>query len=331
MKEVSDALIKTVENIPAPLYEIGSVAFAAGRRINTNSLEMSWYPNVHTRFHEISILIPKEKIVGCVGCWRFDVKPRIFVDHEWLESLYMREYSVFALVDVIGVRDALRENLLRKEKLIILRDGIDAIAYKYREISFISFADSLILKSNWSIGYFDKGVDCTYKPEIFLKIIEELKAVYRDVLGLGVYAVLTQGSNEYYDESLLHISPSKNHICLNSLGLPFAELLAIENAVKAAIKGGIHPPEEVYMDEQYYHSLRFRYDFEKNLKPSNEYKALMKAEAPHYFYSSLDVLLNNIESETENGSDSLFVNFMRDLLSLKKDWRNKLRRMLRLV
>ena len=130
---------------------------------------------------------------------------------------------------------------------------------------------------------------------MFLRIIEKIQGIYRDVLGLEIYAVLTQGSNEYYDESLLHISPTRNHICLNSLGLPFAELLAIEGAAKTALRNKAHPPAEIYMDEQYYHSLKFKYEFDKNNKPKNVYRAIMKTEDPYYFYSSLGVLLSNLE------------------------------------
>lgn len=114
------------------------------------------------------------------------------------------------------------------------------------------------------------------------------------MLGLEIYAILTQGSNEYYEEPLLHISNSKNHICLNSLGVPFAELLAIERSVKAALEEKIHPPAQVYMDEQYYLSLNFKYEFDKYSKPKNVYKAIMKTKPPYYFYSSCDELLNNL-------------------------------------
>lgn len=295
MEEFSAALIKMLRGHEGNPYEVGYVSYVAGRKINTNSIELSWYPNVHTRFHEVSISIPKDKIKACVGCWRYDIKPYIFVDHEWLEHLYTREYSVFALIDAIGVKNAIRDNLLTKDKLIKLRDLIDALAEQYKDISFISFADSLILKSNWSVGYFKKRIDCTYEPEVFLRIVEKIQGIYRDVLGLEIYAVLTQGSNEYYDESLLHISPTRNHICLNSLGLPFAELLAIEGAAKTALRNKAHPPAEIYMDEQYYHSLKFKYEFDKNNKPKNVYRAIMKAEDPCYFYSSLGVLLSNLE------------------------------------
>ena len=295
MKEFSAALIRMLEGKEVNPYEVGYVGYVAGRKINANSIDMSWYPNVHTRFHEVSITIPKEKIKACVGCWRYDIKPYIFVDHDWLEHLYTREYSVFALIDAIGVKNAIQNNMLTKEKLVVLRNRIDTLAEQYKYISFISFADSLIMKSNWSVGYFKKGIECTYEPEIFLRIIREIQKIYREVLGLEIYAVLTQGSNEYYDESLLHISHTNNHICLNSLGLPFAELLAIEGAVKAAIRDKIHPPAEVYMDEQYYNSLNLKFGFDKNSKPKNIYKAIMKTEDPYYFYSSCDELLSNLE------------------------------------
>ncbi|MES1982891.1 MAG: hypothetical protein V4443_10495 [Pseudomonadota bacterium] len=294
MEEFDKALKKMLRREECNPYEVGYVSPVAIRKINDNSMELSWYPNTHTRFHEVSIALPRDKVKICVGCWQYDIEPYIFVDHEWLEQLHLREYSVFALIDAIGVKAAIRDNLLSKEKLIKLRDKIDKLAEKYEDISFISFADSLILKSNWDVGYFHKGIQCSYRPEKFFTVVKELESIYGDVLGLKVYAVLTQGSNEYYGESLLHISSSKNHICLNSLGVPFAELLAIESAAKEAIKSGVHPPMQLYMDEQFYHSLQFKLEFEKNTKPKHTYSAIMKSYQPSYFYSSCDVLIENL-------------------------------------
>lgn len=295
MEEFSDALFKMLELDEGNPYEVGYGSFVAVRQINENSIDMSWYPNVSTRFHEVSINIPKDKIKVCVGCRRYDIKPFIFVGHEWLEQLYTREYSVFALIDAIDVRNAIRDNLLTKEKLLELRDKLDVLAAQHKDISFISFADCLILKSNWSVGYFKKRIECSYEPEVFLRIVKEIQEIYREALGLEIYAVLTQGSNEYYEEPLLHISGSKNHICLNSLGIPFAELMAIERSAKEALRNKIHPPAEVYMEEQYYHSLNFKYEFGKNKKPKNSYKAIMKTKDSFYFYSSCSELLSNLK------------------------------------
>lgn len=299
MREFDEALKKMLRREECNPYEVGYVSPVAIRMINDNSLELSWYPNTFTRFHEVSITLPRDKVKICVGCWQYDIKPYIFVDHEWLEQLHLREYSVFVLIDAIGVKTAIRDNLLSKEKLIALRDDIDKLAEKYRDISFISFADSLILKSNWDVGYFHKGIKCSYRPETFFTVVKELESIYENVLGLKVYAVLTQGSNEYYGESLLHISSSKNHICLNSLGVPFAELLAIESAAKEAIKSGVHPPMQLYLDEQFYNSLQFKFEFKKNTKPKNTYSAIMKSYQPSYYYSSCDVLIENLQDREE--------------------------------
>ncbi|WP_297812875.1 hypothetical protein [uncultured Methylophaga sp.] len=299
MEEFSNALVSMLEGKDNSPHEVGYVTFVAGRQINDNSLDLSWYPNTHTRFHEVSISLPKDRIITCIGCWQYDLNPYIFVKDDWLERLYTREYSVFALIDAIGVKEAIRNNLLTKELLVELRNRIDALAEQHSDISFISFADSLILKSNWSVGYFHKGIECSYEPESILKIICEIREIYRDVLGLDIYSVVTQGSNEYYEEPLLHISQSKNHICLNSLGVPFAELLAIESAAKSAIKNGTHGPSELYMDEQYYHSLNFEFEYGKNDKPKNTYRAIMKTEVPNYFYASCSDIMLNLRSDDE--------------------------------
>lgn len=297
MGEYEEALLRMLRGEECNPYEVGFVSPVAVRKINEHSLDLSWYANTHTRFHEVSITLPRDKVRVCVGSWRYDQKPYIFVDHEWLEQLHVREYSVFVLVDAIGVKEAIRNNRLSRDKLIKLRERIDDLAENHKDISFISFADSLILKSNWDVGYYRKGIKCSYRPETFLHVVKELGAIYQQVLGLEIYAVLAQGSNEYYGESLLHISKSNNHVCLNSLGVPFAELLAIERTAKEAIKAGMHPPMQLYLDEQFYHSLRFKYEFDKNARPNNTYSAIMKSQESRYYYSTCDVLIENLRDD----------------------------------
>ena len=107
---------------------------------------------------------------------------------------------------------------------------------QYTDISFISFADNILLKSNWSIGHFDSGIEYNYKPEIFIQLAKIINSIYYETLGLNTYAIVAQGNNEYYNDSLLHISPSKNHISLNSLGVPFAQIMEIDSTVRTAIR-----------------------------------------------------------------------------------------------
>lgn len=297
MQEFDEALVKMLNKEGGEPYKVGYMSYITIEAIHENSLEVLWYPTIH-RSHEVSINIPREEFKICVGCWRYDVHPQIFVKKEWLELLYLRQHSMFALVDAIGVKDAIKNNTITKEKLLNLRDKIDALAENYKNIAFISFADSLVLKSNWVAGYHSKKIKCSYEPEIFLIVIKELENIYKDVLGLNVYAILTQGSDEYYEDSLLHISNNKNHICLNSLGVPFAELLAIDNSVRIALKNKIHPPMQVYIDKQFYHSLQFKIKYNKNEQPKNSYQTIMKSyQSYYYYYASCDVLIENFEKE----------------------------------
>ena len=83
-------------------YEsVGYVGCVAPIKVHSKSIELSWYPNINTRFHEVTITLPKEAYIICVGCWRYDEKPHIFVKSDWMKSVYLRLYSVFALVDAI--------------------------------------------------------------------------------------------------------------------------------------------------------------------------------------------------------------------------------------
>jgi hypothetical protein len=278
---------------------IGYISYAAARRIGEHAIELSWYPNVHTRFHEMRVLLPRDQFVCCVGSWQWDEDPRIFVTGTWLSNLHLRSHSVFALIDAIGVKRVLESGKLTRDRLISLRDAIDELAARRTDISFISLADNLLLKSNWSVGQFDSEVKYTYEPESMIRVIDELRGVYRSVLALDLYAVLTQGVNAFYDDALLHVSGSGNHISLNSLGLPFAQLLAIEGAARAAIRSNEHLRAELYMDEDFFRSLNFKHGFKRDECLSACYRGPMMAEDASYYMSSCAEILSNIETPKE--------------------------------
>jgi len=279
-------------------YEyVGYVSFFAANKINASTIELSWYPNTYDRFHEVSVSLPRDQFITCVGCWQYDEKPRIFVKSGWLEQIHLRSYSIFAMVDAIGVKKALEEGPLTRQRLIELRGQIDCLAKEYPDISFISFADSLLLKSNWTVGHHKSDVSYSYKPEIFVRLAHELNDIYQSTLGLQAYAVIAQGSNEYYDDNLLHISESGNHISLNSLGIPFAQIMEIEAAARSSIKNGIHPPSDLYMDEKYFRSLRFKFEFQKSSQPKCTYQSKMIGTISQYYYSVFNTILENLKEE----------------------------------
>ena len=266
---------------------IGYISYSAARKINEHSLDESWYPNISSRFHEVAISLPRNQFVTCVGSWRYSEKPHIFVKSGWLEELHRRSYTVFCMVDAIGVKAALQNGILSREKLVLLRETIDELAESHSEVCFVSFADSLLIKGNWTVGHFRSDISYTYNPEVFVHIFKELQAVYREVLGLGVYAILTQGTNEYYEDSLVHISSGKNHVSLNSLGVPFAQLMAIDTSVRTAIKAKEHGRFELYFDKHFYNSLRFRFELDKRARPKYAYSSPMMDAGSHYYCAQL--------------------------------------------
>ena len=302
MVEFEAALIKSIEGSGETAYSVGQHAFASARAVNKESIELSWYPGNMVRFHEMRITLPAAEFVLCVASWQLDYKPIIFVRSKWLADLYMRSHSVFALVDAIGVKRALENRLLTRQKLIDLRNSIDEIATKNPEVAFVSFADSLLLKSNYSVGFYEKGIKNSYRPELILRLLPDIQAAYQKVLGLSIYAVVAQGINEYYQDDLLHISATENHISLNSLGLPFAQLLAIDHAAREAIKSQMHRPSDTYLDKALYHSLRFKHSFEKNKEASFSYRVPMISGAGSYFpisFQQLDTHLEPISTEPD--------------------------------
>lgn len=294
LKEYEEMMLKFFEG--AEHKNIGYVSHVGARKINNNFIELSWYPNIFDRFHEVSINLPRNQFVACVGSWRCEERLRIFVKSAWLENIHLRSYSVFALIDAIGVTAALKNEIITREKLIKLRSEIDSISEKYPEISFISFADSILLKSNWSVGHFKSTTKYNYEPEIFIHLANDINVIYQRALGLNTYTIITQGGNEYYDDPLLHIF--KNHISLNSLGIPFAQLMEIDRTVREAIKTGVHPPAELYMDEQYFRSLKFKYSFDKNAQSINTYKTKLMSISCRYYYSTIKNICTNLKRGT---------------------------------
>ena len=48
---------------------VGSITYAAARTISKDFIELSWYPNVYDRFHEMKAYLPRDQFVCCVGSW----------------------------------------------------------------------------------------------------------------------------------------------------------------------------------------------------------------------------------------------------------------------
>jgi hypothetical protein len=267
----------------------GYVCFVAVKRVTLDAIELSFFPITSDRRHELPIVLPRDQIVTCVKAWNWDERPTLFVKSEWLEKTLSRQNCVFGLIDAIGVRKKLETGIAMNEQLRILRSGLDGIASRYPQISFVSFADSVLIKSHWSLD-----IKYAFDPEASLNLFTEIRTLFKESLGLAVYGVFTQGSNEYYTDSSMHVSETKNHVCLNSLGAPFADLFAIDDAARRAYRENPHT-DDLYLDELYFNSLRLNSKFKQSILDWNSYTMSIGNARAWYAHVSCDEILKNLK------------------------------------
>lgn len=275
--------------------KIGFVGFVAARQVSGDVVELSWYLNIFSRYHPITIQLPRSKFVACAGATNCDEKVHIFVDSEWFDSLTKRLYAVFGMVDAIDMKDALKSGAISRKALEELRNGIDGIASAFPDVAFVSFADSILLKGHWSTEYVIKGAPQTYQPEQFLEIYRRCRNLFKSTLGLNAYGIFTQGANEFYEDALLHISNSKNHIGLNSFGTPFAQLMDIDIAARMAIRKELHSPADLYLEQYFFATLNFKSHSGKEGIPSSTYESKILGTTKDYYYCNHGTLIKALD------------------------------------
>lgn len=273
----------------------GYISYATVQAVGAEYLDLSWYPNIHDRFHEVRVRLLRKDFIVCVECRDIDEKPHIFVRSEWLDNLHRRPYSAFALVDAIGVKNALRNGELVEGKLLALRSALDDIAARYPDIAIFSFADSVLIKFDWTVGAFDTPVRYTYSPELMIELVGAVSRAFEESLGLNCYCCITQGFNEYSDGQVIHTSLEGRHISLNSLGLPFAQLIGIDEGVRKAIRSGRHAAAELYLDALYYRSLRWKFEFDRDGQPSGSYDSPLSHQPGQYYCLSIATTRANLQ------------------------------------
>ena len=170
--------------------------------IKENSIELTWLVNMRDRFHTVDVVLPLCKFFGCVEC-TLDNDPILFVETDWLCDLFARHYVVFCWIDAVGAEKAIETGSLSQEKLSNLRTNIDQLAADFSDILFVSFADNILLKTNWTVVNIDLQGEYTYRPERILFLVRKIRDVYKSI-GLDIYAVLSQGFNMYDSGDLMH-------------------------------------------------------------------------------------------------------------------------------
>jgi hypothetical protein len=72
-------------------------------------------------------------------------------------------------------------------------------------------------------------------------------------------------------------------VSLNSLGLPFVQLLAIDAAARKAIRAGEHDPFDLYIDSDCLHSLDLELGFKREDLATGKYTTKMASGTGQYY------------------------------------------------
>ena len=96
------------------------------------------------------------------------------------------------------------------------------------------------------------------------------------------------------DQIVSCVSQTKNHVCLNSLGAPFADLKSIDEAARRAYKE--NPVAcDLYLDELYFNSLRLDSKFKQTISDWNSYTMYISRTRAWYARVSCDEILKNVK------------------------------------
>lgn len=80
--------------------------------------------------------------------YEYEKRVSVFVKSDWLRKLHLQSNSIFAMIDAVDMTAAIKTGTISHEKVIAPRDRLDEFAAGHPDLSFISFADSQMLKAN---------------------------------------------------------------------------------------------------------------------------------------------------------------------------------------
>ena len=238
--------------------------WCAAQSISGESCDLNVCIDMTVRYHGAVRKLPRSKFVTCVHFWNYQKRPYLVVSQDWFDEIQQELYSLYALVDAIGVRKLMDSaEGLSAARIVALKARVDEIAAQHADHAFFSFADSVIIKTNWSARAGE--YTSSYQPERFLDVVQEVRGAIKAALGLASYAVVTQGANHLQQPTPMELSPKGSHVFLGSLGMPFANLMEIDAAAREAIheksdSPKYHPATEFYLSESFAASLRLKYE-----------------------------------------------------------------------
>lgn len=263
-----------------------------------NSLSIFIEINTSYRFHGVPKMLKKSDFIFCFKFYSAGEKPFIVVNQEWINSLTTDIYSCYAMVDIIGIRNLLKENgKISKSMIEKYNKEMNILAENNPTFAFLTFTDNIFIKSNWSSS--KNNYLKTYEPEIFIKTVKKVIEIVEDSYNLKSYSVFSQGIHLIDEDTDLFRNTQNNHFFIGSIATPFVELFDIESAVNKRKKNrDTTILNSMYISESLFSSLHLK-DFSyrtKRLEESLDFEGkLLNGSLNKFISLDIDELINILE------------------------------------
>jgi hypothetical protein len=208
------------------------------------------------RFHTVRKFLPLNFLLAAFQIFTSEKRSYIVVSEKWFAKIKNSNYSTYALIDFIGIRNLIMtKGEIPSNTISKIKDIIDRISKANPDLVFLSCADNIIVKSGWSA----KKVCSKYKPESFIQTVNDLMNQLKAETEIDSYAILTQGVNYINEKELAHTRSPKNHFFMSSIAVPFIEAFEIDNNIREQIRNKRLIKAHFYVENSLYMSLKRRF------------------------------------------------------------------------
>lgn len=223
---------------------------------NATHLDISLLINSSNRYHTVKMHLSNKYFISAFKVYSSEKRPYIIVDKNWFNGLRNNNYSTYALIDFIGIREKIYINgeipigIIKKIKQVV-----DQACIANPNLIFLSCADNIIVKSTWTTG--ENMI--IYEPEIFVETIHKLMNDIQTIAEIGSYAILTQGVNYIDEKELQDSSTPTNHYFLSSISVPWIEAFEIDKNIRTQIHVNAFDKMPFYLEQSFYISMNRKY------------------------------------------------------------------------
>lgn len=252
--------------------------------VNDSHLNITLLLDRSSRFHTVSKTLPTKFFKTAFKVFGSEKRPYIIVDQNWFNNLRNSIYSVYVLIDFVGIRNLFNEyGEFPSDKLNSIKAIVDKFCNQNKDLTFLTCADNIIIKSGWEFV----TKNSKYQPEKLLITVNQLITEIKKETEISSYAIITQGANYVNEKNLTNSATPKNHFFMSSISVPFIEAFEIDFDIRKRIKSKEIEKMPFYIEQSFYISTKRKhysseeptwfkkFDFEsEKLKTSLSYSAL---------------------------------------------------------